>query len=68
MQKQSTFGNHKERVNKNQFLREYQLEFRGKYSPPPGQYNTDITQFKNDQFVSKTIGRDMRICPIVSKY
>ena len=45
LEKQSTFGFQKEKVNKKIFLREYESEFIGKHSPPPGQYNANITSF-----------------------
>ena len=68
MFQQSTFGSSKfGKINKKAFMREYKHEFLGLDSPPPTLYTPGLTEFKEQKYSSKTLTRDQRICPIVSK-
>ena len=64
---QTTFGYSPDKCNKKVFDRAYITEFRGKGSPPATRYQSDLDTFKFAKFDSKTLTRDPRVCPIVSK-
>jgi len=64
---QSTFGRPPERINKQGFHREYGLEFRGKDLPSLAQYQEPQAE-EPHKFASKSLPRDERICPMVSKH
>ena len=68
MNHQSTFGSSKfGKINKKAFMKEYRHEFIGQDSPPPTKYTPALSEFKQQKYSSKTLTRDQRICPIVSK-
>eukprot|EP00356_Strombidium_inclinatum_P010400 CAMPEP_0170508520 /NCGR_PEP_ID=MMETSP0208-20121228/62582_1 /TAXON_ID=197538 /ORGANISM="Strombidium inclinatum, Strain S3" /LENGTH=84 /DNA_ID=CAMNT_0010791463 /DNA_START=1582 /DNA_END=1833 /DNA_ORIENTATION=- len=59
-------------MNKKEFSREYQTEFLGIDSPAPTKYNSHLKRGASDFHIkreeSKTVAREERICPIVSKH
>ena len=69
MKEKSTFGSSKfGKINRKVFMREFKGEFVGNASPPPTKYDVkNQSDFKEQKFPSK-MGRDMRICPMVSKH
>ena len=64
---QTTFGYSPAKVNKNVFDRAYATEFRGKQSPPATTYQSNLDTFQFGKHDSKTLTRDPRVCPMVSK-
>lgn len=68
--KATTWGYVNGKINKNCFTKEYRREFVGKDSPPPTTYDpVDPIKFqkvKKDE--SKSMSREVRVCPIVSKH
>ena len=70
LNKATTWGYVNGKINKNMFQKEYRREFVGKDSPPPGTYDpVDPLKFqKSQKNESKSMTRELRVCPIVSKH
>ena len=56
-----------DKISKKQYAKEYQVEFKGRHSPPPNAYNPNTSMFAGQRFDGKTMTKDQRVCPMVSK-